>query len=71
MLFIFRSVKYQIDLPNIKPSGDVFFFYMWATFISLVIVYLLLRVSIGRKRTDARIGKVTGVRPCIMVVPDH
>lgn len=55
---IFLSVKYQVDLPKYMPSRYALSFYIWATGICAVLVYLVFRFVIGWKRTDDLTSKV-------------
>jgi hypothetical protein len=52
LLFIFLSIKYQINVSKYFPSRDALRFYEWAAGVFLVIAYLLLRYILGAKRTD-------------------
>jgi hypothetical protein len=58
LLAIFFSVKYNIDLSKYAPSRGDLAFYIWATGVCVVIVYLLLRFIIGGKRVDDVTSKV-------------
>src|SRR5258706_718659 len=52
LLFIFLTIKYQINVSKYFLSRDALHFYEWAAGVFLVTAYLLLRYILGAKRTD-------------------
>jgi hypothetical protein len=58
LVVTFLSIKYQIDLSKYVPSRGALAFYIWATGVVVVIMYLLLRFIIGKKRTDDLTSKM-------------
>jgi hypothetical protein len=53
----FISVKYNIDFGKHLPSRDARRFYLWATAVSIVVVYWLLRLIVGAQRINNLIEK--------------
>jgi hypothetical protein len=58
MLFLFLSIKYQIDLSKYLGTKDDRTFFFWITGVCVTVVYLLVRFILGEKRTDDLTTKV-------------
>src|SRR5258706_2817585 len=52
LLFIFLTIKYQINVSKYFLSRDALHFYDWAACVFLLTAYLLLRYILVAKRTD-------------------
>jgi hypothetical protein len=48
LLWVFFSIKYNIPMPSRGQLGV----FAWAVLASLFVAYMLLRIVLGRKRTD-------------------